>query len=165
MPHVTFYHGVHDKLLTSCRVIQDLFHAGRRVLVYAPDPRLAEHMDQRLWTFASLSFVPHCRDGAPRMNDSPVLIAPHTHIAGFDDALLNLSYELPPDFQRFQEIIEVVAQQEDDAVPARMRFKQYKEQGCPIAAQNYTPTAPEQRFARPAASRSSAASPRATDQD
>ena len=122
-------------MLVACRLTQERFLAGRKVLVYAPDPEVALRFDARLWDFSSLSFVPHCRADSPLAQETPVLITATTRVAGFDDVLLNLSPETPPGFERYQEVIEVVGAAEEDATPARNRFRQYKEAGHPLQAQ------------------------------
>lgn len=138
MPAITFHHGATDKLLAACRLIQAYFRTGRKILVYTPDPALAEHFDVRLWSFASLSFVPHCRYGSPHQPETPVLIAPSTAVAGFDDILFNLANDLPPGFERYRDIIEIVSTGADDAGNARQRFRRYKELGYPPLAQACT---------------------------
>ena len=136
MPIISFLHGAPDRLAAACRLAQDCFREGRRVLVYAPDPHVAETFDVQLWTFAALGFVPHCRAGSALAAETPVLIASRADVIEHDDVLLNLSSEVPPGFQRFRQVIEVVSNGED-AGPARQRFRIYKEQGFPPDAQPY----------------------------
>ena len=131
MPTITFHHGASDKVLTACRLVQEHVREGRRVLVYAPNSSLAARFDHALWSFASLSFVPHCRADSPLAQETPVVIAGTTEVAGCQDMLLNLAQEVPPDFGRFQDIIEIVGSAEEDAAPARLRFRHYKTCGFP----------------------------------
>lgn len=134
MPIISFHHGAKDKLLSACRLTLERYREGRKILVYAPEREVAEGFDARLWDFASTVFVPHCRAGSPLAGETPVVISAAGRMAGFDDVLLNLARELPPDAESFREIIEVVASAEDDAVPARARFRQYKQAGYSIEA-------------------------------
>ena len=136
MPIISFLHGAPDRLAAACRLVQDSFREGRRVLVYAPDPDVAERFDVQLWTFSALGFVPHCRAGATLAAETPVVIAPRADLTDHDDVLLNLSSEVPPGFQRFRQVIEVVSNG-DDAGPARQRFRTYKDQGFPPDAHPY----------------------------
>lgn len=125
MPTITFHHGAQDRLATACLLVRDGFREGRRVLVYAPEPQLAARFDTQLWTFSALDFVPHCREGSALAPETPVLIA--GSLADHDDVLLNLADEVPPGFERFREVIEIVSL--DDAGPARQRFRAYRERG------------------------------------
>ena len=136
MPIISFIHGAPDRLAAACRLVQDCFREGQRVLVYAPDAELAEQFDVQLWTFSALGFVPHCRSGAALAAETPVLISPRDDIRDHDDVLVNLSSEVPPGFERFRRIIEVVSNG-DDAGPARQRFRIYKDRGFPPDAQPY----------------------------
>lgn len=131
MPTITFHHGATDKFLAACRLVQEHVREGRRVLVYAPNSTLAARFDHALWSFASLSFVPHCRADSPLVGETPVVIAGKADVAGCEDILLNLALEAPPGFERFQDVIEVVGSAEEDAAPARLRFRHYKECGFP----------------------------------
>ena len=45
---------------------------------------------------------------------------------------MNLSLQMPPDFSRFESLIEVVGQDDSDRSAARDRVRQYKEQGCDV---------------------------------
>ncbi len=136
MPIISFIHGAPDRLAAACRLVQDCFREGQRVLVYAPDPQLAERFNVQLWTFSALGFVPHCYADAPLATETPVLIAPRSDLPDYDDVLLNLSADVPPGFERFRRVIEVVSNG-DDAGPARQRFRIYKERGFPPDAQAY----------------------------
>jgi len=129
MPTITFHHGATDKLLAACRLVQERVREDRRVLVYVTNSTLAARFDHALWSFASLSFVPHCRAGSPLAAETPVVISGKVDVAGFADILLNLADETPPGFERFQDVIEVVGSTEEDAAPARLRFRHYKECG------------------------------------
>lgn len=45
---------------------------------------------------------------------------------------MNLSLQMPPDFSRFENLIEVVGQDDSDRSAARDRVRQYKEHGCDV---------------------------------
>ncbi|MDD5298663.1 MAG: DNA polymerase III subunit chi [Rhodocyclaceae bacterium] len=129
MTTITFHHGAQDKLAVACRLAQERFQDGRRVLVYAPNGAVADRFDHQLWSFASLSFVPHCRAASPLAAETPVVISGTVPAGDFSDVLINLATELPTGFERFREVIEVVGTTEEDAAPARLRFRHYKDCG------------------------------------
>lgn len=131
MPTITFHHGATDKLRTACLLVQGCVREGRRVLVQVPNSALAARFDHDLWSFAPLSFVAHCRAGSALAAETPVIIAGTSDVAGCDDVLLNLGQEVPANFQRFRDVLEVVGTAEEDAAPARQRFRHYKESGFP----------------------------------
>ncbi len=64
------------KALDACRLIEDLYLSGRRVLVWLADPARAALFDEYLWTFSEHSFVPHAMwSGDDSPADEPVLVS------------------------------------------------------------------------------------------
>lgn len=64
------------KALDAARLVEALYLAGHRVVVFLADPAKAGTFDQYLWTFSPGSFVPHgLWDGAGQLDDPVVLVA------------------------------------------------------------------------------------------
>src|SRR5574340_497247 len=68
MTEIAFYHNTADKVATACRLAADLYAAGRRVVLYARDDRIAAAADRLLWLQPATSFIPHVRAGSPLMS-------------------------------------------------------------------------------------------------
>lgn len=132
MTQVFFYHGASDRLAAACSLIGGAWAKRRPILVYAPEAPVAEGLDRMLWTSAQLSFIPHCRADSPLASETPVLIASRLDSVAQTERLMNLSRNIPPDYQRFQSLVEVVGRDEDDRLAARERVRQYKEEGCDV---------------------------------
>jgi len=130
---VFFYHGASDKIAAACALISGAWTKRRPILVYAPDPAVADGIDRLLWTRDQLSFVPHCRADSPLATETPILIADRLDRIAQDERLMNLSNEIPRAYERFQSLIEVVGQDEDERQAARERVRQYKMQGCEVS--------------------------------
>jgi len=63
------------KALEACRLVERLYHAGKRVAVLLTDSGRATMFDEYLWTFAQHSFVPHALwDGGSQLEDPVVVI-------------------------------------------------------------------------------------------
>lgn len=133
MTKVFFYHGASDKIAAACALISGAWAKRRPILVYAPDPAVADGIDRLLWTRDQLSFVPHCRADSPLATETPILIADRLDRIAQDERLMNLSNEIPRAYERFQSLIEVVGQDEDERQAARERVRQYKMQGCEVS--------------------------------
>lgn len=103
------------------------------MLVYAPDRQIAEGIDRLLWMHPPLGFVPHCRQNSPLAAETPILITDTLENLPQDERLMNLSREIPPGFSRFESLIEVVGQDEEDRLAARERVGFYKERGYEIS--------------------------------
>lgn len=132
MTQVFFYHGASDKLAAACALISGAYAKKKSMLVYAPDTPIADGIDRLLWTHAQLSFIPHCRADSPLAAETPILIADTLMSPQQTDRLMNLSREIPPGFSRFQNLVEVVGQDEEDRLAARDRVKSYREQGYEV---------------------------------
>jgi DNA polymerase-3 subunit chi len=126
---VLFLHGAADRLAAAARWLGDAVQAKRSVLVYAPAEDMAERLDRLLWTQVATGFVPHARAGSALAAESPIVIAAEVVSPPHDQVLLNLADEVPPNFSRFQELVEVVSGDDAVRLPARERFKFYRERG------------------------------------
>lgn len=129
MTRILFLHGANDRLTAAARWLGEAAAARRAVLVYAPRAEAAAHLDRLLWTQNATGFVPHSRADSPLASESPIVIASELDTLPHDKALLNLSDEVPPGFSRFEELIEIVSTGDDDRLPARERFRFYRERG------------------------------------
>lgn len=132
MTQVFFYHGASDKIAAACALISGAWAKRKAILVYAPEKPVADSVDRVLWTHAQLSFIPHCRADSPLATETPILIADRLTQISQSERLMNLSNEIPPGYARFQSLIEVVGQAEDERLAARERVHLYREQGCEV---------------------------------
>jgi DNA polymerase-3 subunit chi len=131
---IDFYHGATDKIQSACRLIGELYAEGRKVLVYAPEGGLATQVERQLWMQPATGFVPHCRIDDVLADETPILIGGSLDDAAHHDVLVNLDGDLPPAFSRFDRLVEVVGTDEADRLPARERFKFYRDRGYAISA-------------------------------
>ena len=132
MTEIKFFFNVDNKMRYACRLAKRAFDGGRKLVVYAPTPALADEFDRALWTFSPYSFVPHVKAGHALAADTPIIIAVDDANLSHHEALLNLGDEPPPFFSRFDALREVVLADEEDRVRARERAKFYKTRGFAI---------------------------------
>lgn len=102
------------------------------MLVFATDKEVSASLDRMLWTYPALSFVPHCMAESPLARETPIVITNSLEQPQQLDRLMNLSHDIPPNFSRFDSLIEVVGQDEADRDSARERVRQYKQHGCDV---------------------------------
>ena len=129
MTQVFFYHGAADKIAAACALLSGAYAKKKPMLVFAVDREIAGNIDRMLWTQSALSFVPHCRADSPLAAETPILITDQLGTPPQTERLMNLSRDLPPGFERFDNLIEVVGQDEADRDAARERVRQYKQLG------------------------------------
>lgn len=130
MTEIAFHFNVADKLLYGCRLLRKVHASGARVVVTA-EPEVLAELDQLLWRFSPTDFVPHCRldSGKPSRGEAPVLLAESLNACAGYSVLVNLGQAVPLEFERFERVIEVVAQGEEDRLAARSRWKHYTDRG------------------------------------
>lgn len=136
MTEVAFYFNAPDKQSYVCRLLRKGYLKGVPLVVRADAPALAS-IDTALWTFAAGEFIPHgCEGDAPLvLQQSPIRLyteLPESLEASATQVLVNLRASLPPAYERFERVIEVVTQQDDDRLQARERWKAYKQHGVEI---------------------------------
>lgn len=132
MTQVFFYHGASDRIAAACALLSGAYAKKKPMLVYATEPEVAGSIDRMLWTHSALSFVAHCRADSPLAAETPILITDNLDSIQQDERLMNLSRDIPPGFSRFESLIEVVGQDEEDRNAARDRVKFYKDRGYEV---------------------------------
>lgn len=141
MTKVHFFHGAGDRMEMAASWLhlawsrrQDA--SAQQIVVFAPDAALADRIDRQLWLQPAGSFVPHCRAGSPLAAETPIIISNSLAALDAHRQLLNLSDKVPPEFSRFDEVVEIVSQAGPDKLPARERFKFYRERGYELNNQD-----------------------------
>jgi DNA polymerase-3 subunit chi len=121
---IDFYFNAGDSLDVACRLTGKALQQKKRVLIYAPQPELAQRIARMLWTAQAVSFIPHCAANEALAAETPMLVAADdSEPAHACEVLLNLSAEYPPFFERHERLLEVVSQDDADRSAGRARFK------------------------------------------
>ncbi|MGH8197636.1 MAG: DNA polymerase III subunit chi [Steroidobacteraceae bacterium] len=137
-PRVDFYVlGGDDpaaRLRFACRLVEKAWLKRHRVRVQFDPGGELDAFDQILWTFSDRSFVPHRRAGAVDATPPPAL--PPVVIADTDDAdagdgdtIVNLAAAVPPGFDGYLRIAEVIDADIGRRQRGRERFRFYRERG------------------------------------
>lgn len=113
----------------ACRLAETAFRKGHRIYIHAPSGEAARQLDELLWTFKAGSFLPHGIDHQGSDDPLPVVIGYESAPEQCDDVLINLNNTVPPFFNRFQRVVEIVAGDDNTRNAARQRYRYYKQQG------------------------------------
>jgi DNA polymerase III subunit chi len=134
MTDLAFHFNAPHKMQYACKLLRKATATGARVAVLAP-PELLARLDVELWSFSPLDFIAHVRAPcAPEVQArTSVLLCDDAQQAQDYGVLVNLTTGVPQGFERFDRVIEVVAQDDADRQAARLRWKHYKEQGYQIS--------------------------------
>ena len=114
MTEVTFHFNVPDKLGYACRLLRKAVAKGSRVVVTG-EPEVLRRLDQDLWTFSALEFIPHCHAqsaDAKVLEASPVVLADSPRGTPHQDVLVNLGTKLPEGFERCKDLPEFIRRSE-----------------------------------------------------
>jgi len=129
---IDFYFNATDRLQVACRLAGKAVAQRKRMLIYAPDAEIARRIDQMLWVFPPISFVPHCFADDPLAAETPVLIASGSEHANGPEILLNLAAECPEFFARYERLLEIVSQEDEERRAGRTRYAWYRDRGYAI---------------------------------
>lgn len=140
MTRISFLHGAADRIQSAAQWLHQAWNERhtssrpfRSILVYVPDADHVARLDRILWTQPPLSFLPHCRVDSPLASATPLLLSTSldekTPIA---DCLLNLGNTLPETYARFEHLVEIVSTVDADRLPARERYKFYRDRGYAV---------------------------------
>ena len=117
----------------ACRLVETIWRRGHEVLVLAPSDAGARRLDDLLWTFRDVSFVPHRRLGADGASvDAPVAVGTPGTWGGEIDVLLNLTPAVPAEAARAARIAEIVPAEGAGRDAGRRRFREYRDRGFEI---------------------------------
>nr|ALV86780.1 DNA polymerase III chi subunit [uncultured bacterium P11N2] len=140
MTRISFFHGASDRLQAAAKWIAEAQRSDTLagmplvspLVVYAPLKEQADALDRLLWTHVATGFTPHCQTASALVEETPVLIATHLDTAPRDRHLVNLSNEIPPGFDQFAHMTEIISRDDDVRLPGRERFRFYREKGYPL---------------------------------
>jgi len=111
----------------TCRLAEKAFAQDHRIFIRTRSPDQTERLDELLWTFRQGSFLPHGLAAAGE--DEPIWLGEAIPAEIRHDLLINLGDELPPQWEQFQRLAEVVASQPEQLAQARERFRSYRQHG------------------------------------
>lgn len=125
----------------ACRLANTAYRTGHKVYIQVAEAAEVARLDELLWTFSQLSFVPHATlsvaTEAPE--DYPVVIdteAPPEHIG---DVLIPLLTDVPAHYAQFKRVLDPIGFDEEDKRLARIRYKQYRDAGAALAKHEIDP--------------------------
>lgn len=136
MPRVDFYvtqaTGDNASLQLVCKIINKAYTQQQGVYVHCANKAQAQQLDDMLWLFDDISFIPHALANATLKQQPPVLIGDGTHQPSSTDILINLHPELPAKPEQFSRIIEIVLADDACKKISRRHYKAYQTLEFPL---------------------------------
>ena len=137
MTEITFHLNANNKMDYCCRLLRKAYTSQAKVVVKG-SADLLQQLDQALWSISTTDFIPHCNSDAEseHLNASPIVLT--SNIDSFDllphhQVLLNMDDEIASGYEKFERVIEVVGNEDQDKSKARVRWRHYSQRGYPIS--------------------------------
>jgi DNA polymerase-3 subunit chi len=134
--HIQFLHSAPDRLAAAAEWLRQAWQRRQPVLVYVPRAEEADRLDRLLWTQPAIGFIPHCSSASSLATETPIVLTRSLDQVPHDGCLVNLADELPPGFSHFEELVEIVSTADANRLPARERFRFYRERGYAVDARD-----------------------------
>ncbi len=133
MTRIDFHSNVGDKIAYACRLTRKARAADFRIVLLVQDAQQLTQLDDALWRFSELDFLPHVSAQDRLASRTPIILTdsdadelPHHQI------LINLSPATPTHFARFERMFEIVSSDGADRFAGRERYQFYKQRGYPL---------------------------------
>jgi DNA polymerase-3 subunit chi len=133
MTRIDFHSNVPNKIAYCCRLVRKARAANCRIVLLTQNRSELAQLDQALWTFSELDFLPHVTANDPLAATTPVILTdsedvelPHYQI------LINLSSNTPANFARFERMFEIISADDADKAAGRERYRFYQQRGYPL---------------------------------
>lgn len=137
MTDVAFHTGIADPLDYACRLLRKAYRSGAKVAVHG-EPAALDRLDQALWTFEPLEFVPHAvlpRDGADaqRLALSPIVLVKGGAAPPACRIGVTLAGHPVEDVGGFDRLIAIVGLDPEHREAGRLRWREYERAGHAVS--------------------------------
>lgn len=133
MTRIDFHSNVPDRINYTCRLVRKARAANCRMVLLVRDEAELMALDQALWTFSELDFLPHVLAADPLAASTPIILTdrddvelPHHQI------LINLTPATPTNFADFERMIEIISSDAAETTAGRERYRFYQQHGYPL---------------------------------
>ncbi|MFI4939499.1 MAG: DNA polymerase III subunit chi [Burkholderiales bacterium] len=138
MTRIDFHSNVPDKIAYACRLVRKARAANCNIVLFVENRARLDALDEALWTFSDMDFLPHAIADDALAADTPVVLTDNDQAAlPHHQVLINLSAATPGHFAQFERMFEVVSADADDTSAGRERFRFYRQQGYPLTHYDY----------------------------
>lgn len=120
----------------ACRLVDKAWSRGMRCFINAATPEQANRLDELLWTYRDVSFLPHAIAPAPATDKLAAVIGSGAEPECELDLLVNLDATVPTWFSRFERVAELVDNDSERRTAGRERFRFYRDRGYQLESHN-----------------------------
>ena len=102
---------------------------GNQVHIHTNSRESAALMDDLLWTFRDISFIPHALADETVEHDCPVAIGWNGIVPSSAEILINLGADIPAFVRSFTRVMEIVVTDAASRQQSRDRYRRYRDMG------------------------------------
>lgn len=114
--------------LLACRLAEKAYLKGNSAYIYCDNNQNAGAINQLLWTFKDDNFIPHALANTPTAIEAPITIGCDLMtLQRHYDILINLHPDVNAGSQKFNRILDIVANDARLKEQGRQRYKYYRE--------------------------------------
>ncbi|MFA6409486.1 MAG: DNA polymerase III subunit chi [Gammaproteobacteria bacterium] len=134
--------SIAECLRDVCHLVEKCYLDGKKVFIQSAIPNVLQQLDDLLWTFHDTSFLPHSLFQANEAiaENFSILLGSGENIPLNQEVLINLCSSTLSCYKQFQQILEIVPDDENIKAAARERYKLYQTEGFKLANQKVTRT-------------------------
>lgn len=129
MTEISFYFNVPNREHALCQLVSKALAKRLSINILTDSQAATAALDGLLWEVPQTGFLPHCAADAAMVADTPIVLDDRPELLPARQLLFNWTNGLPPGFERYQRVIEVVSIDEEARTLARERWKAYVAQG------------------------------------
>lgn len=112
-----------------CSLVSKAWQGGNRIYIHTINREDAVMLDDLLWTYNDISFVPHSFVEQTKEEQTSISIGWTGKLPDDQQVMVNLSENIPDFARKFERIVEIVAGDEEQRGKARQRYRDYRDQG------------------------------------
>lgn len=131
--HILPASGKIDPDRWACKLTAKAWRQGHRVYLQAASQAQALQLDELLWTFRDISFLPHCLAAEPS-DTVRVTVGYGDAAPPENEVMINLAHPVPSFFSRFERVLEIAPAHEEGRSQARERYRYYQERGYQVTS-------------------------------
>ncbi len=132
MPEVSFYilptASLQERDVFACKLAEKAYRLGIYSVILTSSEDHSKILDDLLWTFRANSFIPHqiALNSSTDYRQQILITVDQTKLPE-SQALINLSQQIPVQWQRFNRILEIMHQDDDILAAGRVSYRQYQQ--------------------------------------
>jgi DNA polymerase III subunit chi len=115
------------RLQLACRILAKAYAQQQATFVYTDSLKSAQQLDELLWTYQDISFIPHAQ-ASENIEPVPLIQISHQQPPVQQVILMNLAPDIPAYHTQFERIIEIVTQEPSIKQQGREHYRYYQQQ-------------------------------------